>query len=155
MTRGILSVLAGRTSLQDALVQARIRNGQVLVLPCETPTANSSAWIASRAMDALLQEIKRDFQNWTVIFDLPPILASDDVISMLPRLDCVAFVVGAGTTTAEEIKECNKHLESAEIVRVILNKSEDTSAAYYYSYARPANAQRKDQNVAKDAAQAA
>ena len=71
-------------------------------------------------------------------------------ISILPRLDCVAFVVGAGTTTAEEIKECNRHLESAEVVRVILNKSEDTSAAYYYSYARPANAQRKKQSVAKD-----
>ena len=85
----------------------------------------------------MLQEIKRDFRNWTVIFDLPPILSSDDVISILPRLDCVAFVVGAGTTTAEEIKECNKHLESAEIVRVILNKSEDTTAAYYYSYSAP------------------
>src|SRR5262249_51728061 len=54
--RGILSVLAGRTSLQDALVQARIRNGQALVLPCESSAANSSAWIASRAMTALLQQ---------------------------------------------------------------------------------------------------
>ena len=109
--RGIVSVLAGKTSLQDALVSARIRNGQVLVLPCEMRMANSSAWIASRAMDALLQEIKRSFPNWTVVIDLPPILASDDVISILPRLDCVAFVVGAGTTTPEEIKECNRHLE--------------------------------------------
>src|SRR4029077_10991999 len=57
--RGILSVLAGRTNLQDAVVQARIRNGQVLVLPCETPAANSSAWIASRGMSTLLQDIKR------------------------------------------------------------------------------------------------
>ena len=148
--KGILNVLAGRASLQDVLVQARIPNGQALVLACETPTANSSAWIASRAMDELLRVIKRDFKNWTVIFDLPPLLASDDAISILPRLDCAAFVVGAGTTTAEEIKECNRHLESAEVVRVILNKSEDTSAAYYYSYARPANAQRKKQSVAKD-----
>jgi hypothetical protein len=93
--------------------------------------------MASRAMDALLQEIKRSFPNWTVVIDLPPILASDDVISILPRLDCVAFVVGAGTTTAEEIKECNRHLESAEVVRVILNKSEDAGARYYYSYTAP------------------
>ena len=135
--RGIVSVLAGKTSLQDALVSARIRNGQVLVLPCEMRMANSSAWIASRAMDALLQEIKRRFPNWTVVIDLPPILASDDVISILPRLDCIAFVVGAGTTTPEEIKECNRHLESAEVVRVILNKSEDAGASYYCSYSAP------------------
>lgn len=147
--RGIVSVLAGKTTLQDALVSAHIRNGQVLVLPCEMPMANSSAWIASRAMDALLHEIKRSFPNWTVVIDLPPVLASDDVISILPRLDCVAFVVGAGSTTAEEIKECNRHLESAEVVRVILNKSEDANTGYYYSYAspRPAGGPRKERKV--------
>ena len=76
-------------------------------------------------------------------------MASDDVISILPRLDCVAFVVGAGTTTAEEIKECNKHLESAEIVRVILNKSEDAAATYYYSYPRQTNGKDKRANPSK------
>ena len=148
--RGIVSVLAGRTSLQNALVQAHIMNEHVLVLPCEAATPNSSAWIASRPMTALLQELERDFRNWTVIFDLPPILSSDDVISILPRLDCVAFVVAAGTTTAEEIKDCNKHLESAEIVRVILNKAEDTTATYYY-YSNPhhAKGQGKEQKSPK------
>jgi protein-tyrosine kinase len=139
---GILNVLAGRASLQDALVNAGIMGEQLMVLPCEGPTLNSSGWIASRPMSALLQEIKQKFWNWTVIFDLPPILIGDDVISLLPRIDCVAFVVGAGLTTPEEIKECNKHLDSAEIVRVILNKSEDKIATdYYYSYARPTNGQ--------------
>ena len=57
------------------------------------------------------------------------------MISILPQLDCVLFVVGAGKTTAEEIKECNRHLESAEVVRVVLNKAEDATAAYY-SYPR-------------------
>jgi Mrp family chromosome partitioning ATPase len=85
-------------------------------------------------MTSFLEQVKRDFYNWTVIFDLPPILSSDDVLSMLPRLDCVAFVVGAGTTTMEQIKECNRHFESTEVVRVVLNKSEDTTGAYYYSY---------------------
>jgi protein-tyrosine kinase len=140
--RGVLNVLAGRTSLQDTLIQATIMGEQLMVLPCEGPTLNSSSWIASRPMSALLQDIKQNFWNWTVIFDLPPILLGDDVISILPRLDCVAFVVGAGLTTAEEIRECNKHLDSTEIVRVVLNKSEDTIANdYYYSYARPTNGQ--------------
>ena len=42
-----------------------------------------------------------------------------------------------GVTTPEEIKECNRHLESAEVVRVILNKLEDAGASYYYSYSAP------------------
>lgn len=133
--RGILSVLQGRTALQNSLVQTRIRNQEILVLPCETPMLNSSEWIASRPMRALLQDIKRDFAGWTVVFDLPPLLSSDDVISILPQLDCVLFIVGAGRTTLEEIKECNRHLESAEVVRVVLNKAEDATAGYY-SYPR-------------------
>ena len=145
--RGVLNVLAGRVSLQDALIQADIMGERFMVLPCEQATLNSSGWIASRPMSALLQDIKQNFRNWTVIFDLPPILLGDDVISLLPRIDCIAFVVGAGLTTAEEIKECNKHFDSAEIVRVILNKSEDTIATdYYYSYARPTNGQPATKN---------
>jgi len=133
--RGILSVLEGKTNLQNSLIRAGIRKEKIVVLPCETSTLNSSEWMASRQMSALLQEIKRDFRAWTVIVDLPPILMSDDVISILPQLDCVLFVVGAGTTTAAEIKECNKHLESTSIVRVVLNKAEDATATYY-SYSR-------------------
>jgi Mrp family chromosome partitioning ATPase len=133
--RGILSVLQGRTNLQDSLVQACIGNQELLVLPCETATLSSSEWMSSRAMRDLLRDIKRDFSGWTVIFDLPPLLASDDVISMLPQLDCILFIVGSGTTTAEEIKECNRHFESTEVVRVVLNKADDATATYY-SYSR-------------------
>ncbi len=133
---GLLSVLNGRATLQNALVQARVGRREIVVLPCEAPTVNSSEWIASRAMRGLMQDIKREFRGWTMIFDLPPLLSGDDVISILPQLDCVLFVVGAGRTTTEEIKECNRHLESAEVVRVVLNKAEDATAAYY-SYSRP------------------
>jgi hypothetical protein len=79
---------------------------------------------------------------------LPPILPSDDVISILPQLDCVLFVVAAGTTTAQEIKECNKHLESTEVLRVVLNKSEDTTATYY-SYSRYAQSPKQRSQLPK------
>lgn len=139
---GILDILDGRASLHDTLVQAKIAKQELLVLPCAAPALSSSEHMASRQMRGLIQDIKRDFRGWTVILDLPPLLTSDDVISILPQLDCVLFVVGAGTTTAEEIKECNRHLESAEVVRVVLNKSEDATAAYYaYSRHAPKSAE--------------
>jgi Mrp family chromosome partitioning ATPase len=132
---GLVSVLEGKTRLQDALIQARFGQESFLVLPCAQSTLKSSAWMASQAMTAVLQEIKRDFRAWTVIFDLPPVLTSDDVISILPQIDCVLFVAAAGTSTVAEIKECNKHLQSASIVRVVLNKATDISTSYYSRYA--------------------
>ena len=131
---GVLGVLEGRTTLQNALVQAHIGNERLTVLPCARATLKSSAWMASQAMTALLQEIKRDFRASTVILDLPPVLTSDDVISILPQIDCMLFVAAAGTSTVAQIKECNKHLQAASIVRVVLNKAADTTTSYYSRY---------------------
>ena len=134
--KGLMSVLEGRTNLNDALIQARIRQQQLLVLPCETATASSSDWMASRPMAALLQEIKRNFKPWTVVVDLPPLLTSDDVISILPQIDCVLFVAAIGSTTVGDVKECNKYLDASSIVQVVVNKSPDTPHAYYYGYGK-------------------
>jgi protein-tyrosine kinase len=130
---GVLSVLEGRINLTSAIIPTTIRKQQLLVLPCEAATLRSSEWMASRQMNAMLQEVRRNFPGWTVIIDFPPILASDDVITILPQIDCVLFVIGAGLSTKSEIKECNKHLDTASVVRVVVNKSLDSSASYYYS----------------------
>src|ERR1700688_2108692 len=128
---GLMSVLERRANLSSALTQARIRNEQFLVLPCEASTLSSSEWMVSRSMSTVLQDIRRDYSGWTVIVDLPPILPSDDVISILPQIDSVLFVAAAGTSTVAEIKACNKHLESTSVVRVVVNKAEDADARYY------------------------
>ena len=130
--QGLLSVLQGRTKLTSSLIRARIRNQQMLVLPCEKPTLDSSAWMASRPMSAMLQEIRRDFKAFTVILDMPPILTSDDVMTILPQIDCSLFVAAIGSSTLAEIKECNKYLESTPIVQVVVNKAPDTPTSYYY-----------------------
>ena len=47
-------------------------------------------------MATLLQTIKREFRSRIVILDLPPILAGDDVLSILPQLQSVLLVAEAG-----------------------------------------------------------
>lgn len=135
-SQGLVSTLEGRTTLAQAIIPARIKNSKFLVLPCERSVPNSSEWIASRAMAGFLEDIRRSFRNWTVIFDLPPILVSDDVISILPHIDCVLFVAAAGFTTAPQIKDCNKHLEATPVVRIVLNKATDAAATSYYPYSK-------------------
>jgi protein-tyrosine kinase len=132
--RGILGVLEGRTKLLNATKKARIYSHQFFVLPCEASTSRSSELIASRAMSTALQEIKRDFRSCTVIIDLPPLLPSDDVLSILPSIDCVLLVAAAETSTVPEVKECSKHLATVPVVRFVLNKVIDKAAPYYSRY---------------------
>jgi len=132
---GILSVLQGRQNLSDAIVQVGIDRQQLLVLPGEQTNA-SSEWMASAALPTLLETIKREFRSRTVILDLPPILAGDDVLSILPHLQSVLLIAEAGSSTVSEITECTKHLKATPLVRVVVNKTteSDPMAAYYYEY---------------------
>jgi protein-tyrosine kinase len=132
--QGILSVLEGEADLTETIVDACVKNEKVSVLPCETAILNSSEWLASKSMDNIFQQTKRDFSDGIVIYDLPPVLTGDDVITILPRLDCILFVAAIGITTKSDLKESNKHLELSSVVRFVLNKSSELPATYYARY---------------------
>ncbi len=131
---GILSVLEERKTLSQALIEASIGPSKLLVLPGEIAASTSSEWMASQTMGTLLQTIKRDFRSRTVIFDLPPMLIGDDVLSILPRMDAVLLVTGVGTTSVADIKECQKHLQRSNVIRVVVNKVTDSADDYYAYY---------------------
>lgn len=121
---GILDVLEGRVSLSDAVVKAAIGPTDLLVLGGTDPSTSMSEWMASQTMINLLQAIKREFHNRTVIFDTPPILEGDDVISILPRMDATLLVAGVGDSTILDIKKCRQYLEKTPVIRVVVNKVE-------------------------------
>lgn len=129
---GVLSVLQNQTSLSDAIVHTEVAGTQLAVLAAESPTSNSSTWMTSRAMAALLQELRTNYRDHSVILDLPPMLAADDVIALMPQLDCALLVAAIGTTTAAEVAECNGHLQGAQVLRIVLNKVPRLNTRYYY-----------------------
>jgi len=131
---GIVSVLEERKTLAQALIEASIGPSKLLVLPGEIAASTSSEWMASQTMGTLLQTIKRDFRSRTVIFDLPPMLIGDDFLSILPRMDAVLLVTGVGTTSVADIKECQKHLQRSNVIRVVVNKVTDSADDYYAYY---------------------
>jgi protein-tyrosine kinase len=131
---GIISVLEGQSALSTAIVQAIVGRDSLLVLSGSTPLARSSEWMASQTMAMLLETIKRDFRSHTVIFDLPPMLLGDDVVSILPRMDAVLLVAAVGNSTVADIKECQKHLQRTPVVRVLVNKVEQAAEGFYGYY---------------------
>src|SRR5262245_24793037 len=130
--QGVQAVLEGRSIPLDTVVRAEADTCELLVLPAEAPTVHSSALMASRNMDILLQDIKRTFRSQTVILDMPPLLQGDEVLATLPRVDAVLLVTAVGVSTVHEVKECNKHLQASEVIRVVLNKSNETIGRHYY-----------------------
>jgi protein-tyrosine kinase len=128
---GVISVIDGRTTLANAIIPVRIGEHHLSVLATESPTSRSSDRMASSAMTDMLALIKRDYQSHIVILDLPPVLPTDDVLAILPLLDCVLLVAAIGTSSVAQIKESNKHLQASEIVRLVLNKTTTAHPEYY------------------------
>lgn len=131
---GMLSLLEGEASLSSVMVEASIARNKVLVIPGEVCKSGSSEWMASQNMATLLQTIKREFRSRLVIFDMPPMLIGDDVISILPQMDAVLLVAGVGTTSLSDIKQCHKHLKTTPVVRVVVNRVTEVNDAYYGYY---------------------
>ena len=129
--RAHLGILEERTSLRNAIVPIRAGDQRMAVIPT-AGTKESAELMSSRSMGNLLRDLRKEFQ--IVILDLPPILSSDDVIALLPQVDCVLLVAAAGLTKALEVEECMRHLQSSQVVRVVLNKATDADSTYYSYY---------------------
>jgi Mrp family chromosome partitioning ATPase len=83
---------------------------------------------ATEAVAALL----RDYQPEMILFDLPPMFVSDDVIGFMHNLDALIIVAAAGQTTAADITECETLIGSGtNFLGVVLNKVESAEVERY------------------------
>lgn len=125
---GVASVLLRSKPLSDAVIPLQAGNYRLSVLPNDAPIPNSSEWLASRVNTSLLQELKAMFRSSILIFNIAPILPSDDAISILPQMDCALLVTAAGVTRRSEVKACEKYLRQVEVLRILVHGAPSVSA---------------------------
>jgi protein-tyrosine kinase len=93
---------------------------------------NAAELVQSRRVAATLASSLELFRPNVVLFDLPPMLTSDDVLAFLPNVDGVLLVAAGGETKASEIEECERLMaEHTNFLGVVLNKAEDTALPAY------------------------
>jgi protein-tyrosine kinase len=126
----LIDHLTGDTSLYKTIV--KLRSPELEILSNLKPVQNPGEVIASSKVQDLIMELHKSKRYSTLVFDLPPVLSTDDVIAFLPNVDCVLLVVSAGNTTSEEVEECLQLLDSFNIIGVVLNKCEVEGSEHYY-----------------------
>lgn len=121
--------LQGETAPGDYLRRA----GANLAIGFNTARVwNAAELVQGRRVAATLAATWERYRPNVVIFDLPPMLTSDDVLAFLPNVDGVLLVVGGGQTRAREVEECERLMaEHTNFLGVVLNKAEDTATAPY------------------------
>lgn len=123
-------VLAGNARVEQAMVNPGIP--RFVVLPTQQPIPNSAELLGSSRVVALMSELREHYSDRIIVVDLPPVLSVDDVLAILPRIDCVLMVVGNGISTRKEIDEAMSRLSKFNLLGVALNKDDAPSRNAYY-----------------------
>lgn len=125
---GLREYLLGALPVEEILVHPLIR--RMVVLPGSGPVPSSSELLVSPVMLALVHELKRRYPARYVIFDLPPVLAGDDVLAFAPYLDSMLLVAEEGRTARAELARAAELIQDSNhnLLGTVLNRSAERSS---------------------------
>jgi protein-tyrosine kinase len=124
---GLADYLLDNQPLEDLLVHPGI--GRFVLLPGGRAISNSTEILTSPKMLALVEELKHRYPSRIVIFDLPPLLHTADVLAFSPYTDALLLVVEEGKTTAEEVQRALSLVKNSRpVLGTVLNKAGQLAA---------------------------
>jgi len=128
--KGLSDYLLTDTPLNEILFNPSIE--RLVVLPGNKPFLNSSEMISSPKMIQMVEDIKSRYPSRLVIFDLPPLLSTDDALAFSPFVEAILMVVEEGKTQAEDLQRAAEMLGDYNLIGTVLNKSNEQTKEYYY-----------------------
>lgn len=109
--------------------------GNLVVAMNATPSRHPAELLQASRTSEILDDIERRWQPDVMLFDMSPMLASDDNVGFLGNVDCALLIAAAESTTLPNIDVCEKELaQLTNVLGVVLNKCRysDDSAGYDY-----------------------
>lgn len=133
--RGLTDFLLGEATFEQ-ITYSPASMDRLAVVPNFQSVANASDLLTSTRMEELVRSLEAETPRRIVIFDMPPLLASDDVLAFAPQVDGVLLVVGEGSTSRDALRGAKALLQEMNLLGVVLNRSDTSDEGAYYSYAR-------------------
>jgi len=127
---GISDYLIDDRPVAELLIHPGI--DRLVILAGNRPFTHSSEMLSSPKMIRLVEELKGRYPDRLILFDMPPVLAGDDVIAFCPYLDAMILVVEAGKTTTDELSQAYALLDDEKVLGAVLNKAEEASTGGVY-----------------------
>ena len=131
---GFLDVLQDKKlSLPDVLIRTNI--AKLTILPAGRTYKRATELLASAAMTRMVEDIGNRYHDRIIIFDSPPLLATSEASVLATHMGQIVMVVEAEKTSQGAVTEALNHIQSCEVVGMLLNKTTPTPGAdYYYGY---------------------
>lgn len=126
---GLRDCLLDDIPVEDVLFSPGIP--RLVILPGGAPVGGSSELLTLPKTSDMIEELKNRYSERIVIFDLPPLLDTDDSLAFAPFVDAVLLVVEDGKTTRDDLQQAVQLLGDLPVLGTILNKCKDVKLPKY------------------------
>lgn len=132
--KGLSDYLQGNASFENIMYAPDI--DRLTVIPNFSSIMSSSEALTTPRMAELMQSLEAETPRRVLIFDMPPVLAADDVLAFAPQIDGLLLVVAEGTTDRNSLRSAKEVLGEMNLLGVVLNRSAERNDSAYYSYGK-------------------
>lgn len=127
---GLTDYLTGQAELDQIVYDIGIK--RLAVVPNASPVETSSEHLRSARMAEFVNALDAQTPRRIIIFDMPPLLATDDVLAFAPRVDTFLLVVSQGLTARRTLNNAKEILSELNVMGAVLNRSTEHNDSPYY-----------------------
>jgi protein-tyrosine kinase len=127
---GLTDYLNGQAQLDQVIYDIGIK--RLAVVPNASPVETSSEHLRSPRMADFVNALEAQSPRRIIIFDMPPLLATDDVLAFAPRVESFLLVVSQGFTARRTLSNAKEMLSELNVLGVVLNRSTEHNDSPYY-----------------------
>jgi len=127
---GLTDFLAGQAELDQVIYDIGIK--RLAVVPNASPVETSSEHLRSARMADFVNALEAQTPRRIVVFDMPPLNVSDDVLAFAPRVDSFLLVASQGLTARRTLTNAKEVLSELNVLGVVLNRSTEHNDSPYY-----------------------
>ncbi len=118
--------------LSDLLMKTNVP--KLTLLPAGRRHPSSAELLGSHAMRDLMDQLANRYPDRVVIFDSPPLLLSNEAVTLSSLMGQIVVVIEAAKTQQTQVKQAISLLDPNQTVGVVLNKNRTAESMSYGGY---------------------
>ena len=124
--------LEDKVSFEDHALRL---DSNTIVCAQSRPVRDPAQLVTKARTAEALDDIQAEYMPDIMLFDMPPVLVSDEARAFLKLMDAAIIVAAAERTSISEVDDCEREVAGyTSVAGIVLNKCRHMGESYGYAY---------------------